>query len=462
MMLAMCLSYPAQAQFNRLVGGIKKKVSSSAQSAAATASGKTYFVSPAGSPRGDGSQAKPLKDIQRAITLAQNGDVIRVAEGDYLGTLDQGFIEIQNKYISVIGGYSPDFSEHNPAKYRTTIRPGAAQAGTCGSKGTIHILAKGNPQATVVIDGFVLDRGQINVYCKPIPENPVTSTPNANFETGRIVFPGESPSAVMGTFTVKEPLIRGEIEGNIIIRNCVFLNSGNYAIMAAIRPVGKMEVYNNIFVANVFAACQVTGNSISQDKCSLDFHHNTVLFSWCRTKVMEDMGYGLRFMTGINTRAYNNIFGCSNLGALDRGYVDSNKAIEEKRETSAFNNYFFMNKSDIVLPSGGGKWLMVAAERFEEVMQLKEYEGNKQLPASETAFVEAINQDYLGAFTTISCKNTSNYDPNSAANFVNRAFGMNQQGSETVRPSMYGNRYPYEDAFKLWGKVKGYGAQIPE
>ena len=36
---------------------------------------------------------------------------------------------------------------------------------------------------------------------------------------------------------------------------------------------------------------------------------------------------------------------------------------------------------------------------------------------------------------------------------------MNMQGTETVRVSMYANRYPYEKAFDLFGAVKDYGAQ---
>ena len=36
------------------------------------------------------------------------------------------------------------------------------------------------------------------------------------------------------------------------------------------------------------------------------------------------------------------------------------------------------------------------------------------------------------------------------------------QGTETVRVSMYGNRYPFEKAFELFGAIQGYGAQIPK
>ncbi len=472
--MAISVSAPVNGQISKRLGGLAKgtasattKSNSSNNSSASTAesnnsAGKTLYVcAQNGSNRNSGEKEKPIKDLQKAINVSENGDKILVSQGNYLGTLDQGFIEIKDKYISIYGGYSDDFSERDPIKYVTSIRPPAGIAGNCNNKGTLHMYISGNPQGTVVIDGLVIDRGLINKYCAPNPNNAVTSTPNDQFETGRIINPGESPGVPMvGEFTIQEPLMRGDIEGNLIVRNCVFANGGNYAIMMNLKR-GHFDIYNNIFVANRFAACQVRGNSVRQDECTIDFHNNTVLFTWCRTKEMDDMGLGFRFMPGIHAKVYNNIFGGSNLSAVERTYFDSNKSIEEKRITSAMNNYFFMNKSDLLLPSGGGKWLMVPAERFEDAEQLDEYEGNKQLPKEESAFVEAINKDYLEGFATISISNTSNFDPNSAANFVNKALGLNMQGSETIRPSMYANRYPYDDLFKLWGKVKGYGAQIP-
>lgn len=425
--------------------------------------GKNFYVSMDGSNRNDGSRAKPVKDIQKAIDLAENGDVINIAEGSYLGRLEQGFIEIKNKYISLIGGWSPDFTERDPAKYITEMRPGVAQAGTCGSRGTVHIESKGQPQRTIVIDGISFDRGQINIYAVANVNDERTSTPNEGVETGRISVPNSPVNGLptVGAFTVIEPIIRFDLEGNIVIRNCIFANAGNYGIMGAIRPTGTAEVENNIFVANVMAACQIVGNGVKLDQCVVKFHHNTVLFSWCRTKQQEDMGYGYRFMTNTQSYVYNNIFGGSNYGALDRGPISSNAGEEARRITSTKNNYFFMNKGDVVIPSGGGLWIFVPAERFEDVEQLSEVENNVQLPESESAFANAINQDYLRGFTSISITNSSNFNPNSAANVINRAFGVNQQGSELTRPTMYGNRYPYEETFKLWGLVNGYGAQMP-
>ena len=116
--------------------------------------------------------------------------------------------------------------------------------------------------------------------------------------------------------------------------------------------------------------------------------------------------------------------------------------------------------ADLVLPSGGGKWLFLAASQFEDAEQLKEYEGNKEMAADEN-FIKAIDPAYLKGYMGINIKSSSSYDPNSAANQVNRLFGMNQQGTEIVRASMFANRYPYEKAFDLFGAVSGYGAQRP-
>lgn len=80
---------------------------------------KDIYVSVAkGSNRNDGSQSSPYKDIQKAVDAAPDGAVIHVAEGNYLGNLNRGFIEIK-KYISIVGGYSDDFAsrDFNPKPY---------------------------------------------------------------------------------------------------------------------------------------------------------------------------------------------------------------------------------------------------------------------------------------------------------------------------------------------------------
>ncbi len=423
---------------------------------------KTLYVSVSnGSNRNEGSQASPLKDLQKAIDEAPEGAVICVAEGNYLGYLDQGWVKV-NKYVSIVGGYSNDFSQRDPIKFRTTMRPGAEQIMTSGNQGVMDIRVVGKRNGVVLVDGIIFDRGQINLYIAPIHDDDRAAAPEG-CETGRIVNVDETPP-----LPVVEPagmksafqLISGEMEGNLTIRNCVFLNGYHFGIQMACRG-GHFDVHNNVFVANRMAACEIRGSLAQPNTSSLAFHDNTILFTWCRTKHMEDMGYGFRYMTGIDADVYNNIVGCSNYGGLDRAYVDADKAKEAKRVTSAWNNLFFGNRNgDMVLPSGGGGWTFVLAKNFEDVNQLTQYENNREMNEAEVnAISSKIDAPYLKGFIGITGTQTSEFNPNSSVNQFRNALGMNMQGTETVRVSMYGNRYPYEKVFDLFGAIEGYGAQ---
>lgn len=424
---------------------------------------KAMYVSvKSGSNRNDGSLALPIKDLQKAINVAPEGAVIYLAEGNYLGNLDQGWVKV-DKYISIVGGYSDDFSQRDPLKYRTTMRPGAEQKMTSGNQGVMDIRVVGKRDGVVLIDGIIFDRGQISAYVIPAYDNPVAAAPQG-CETGRIVVVGESPQGVPlikpEGMTSAFQLISGEAEGNITIRNCVFLNGYHFGIQMAAKG-GHFDIYNNVFVANRMAACEVRSGLALPNASKISFHNNTVLFSWCRTKAMEDMGYAFRFMTGMDADVYNNIIGCSNYGGLDRSYVDADKTKEAKRVTSAYDNLFFGNRNgDLVLPSGGGGWTYVLAKNFEDAEQLVKYQNNREMNEAEAmALSKKIDAPYLKGFIGITGSQTSSFNPNSSLNTFRAALGMNMQGTETVRVSMYGNRYPFEKVFDLFGAVNGYGAQ---
>ena len=445
---------------------------SAAQPAAASASGKTYYVNAAtGSNRNDGlTKETAIKDLQKAINIAEEGSTICVAEGNYLGTLDQGFIEVK-KYISLVGGYSSDFSERNPIKYKTWIRPDSRHLATSGAHASMDVYVTGKRNGVVLIDGFSFDKGQYNRYLLADPSNPVTATPEG-CETGRILSVDESPKEpTTDGNCLSVQLLRGNVEGQVTIRNCTFINANHYAISMGCKG-GHFNIYNNVFVANRMHACEVNGMLADQKQCSMEFHHNTVLFTWCRTKVMDGSGVAFSYRLGIDTKVYNNILGCNNFAALERISIDSNPANEAARVTSAVDNLFFMNftqepyytgNADLKLPSGGGQWLFVDASRFEDVEQLNEYKGNKEMPVEYIEkFTSAIDPAYLKGYLSLNITQSQQYDRNSGANQLNRLFGQNQQGTEIVRVSMYGNRYPYMKAFDLYGVIEGYGAQMPQ
>ena len=423
----------------------------------------TLYVSAArGSSRSDGSKASPLKDIQKAVDKAPEGAVIMVAEGNYLGNMDLGFIKI-TKYLSVVGGYSDDFSQRDPVKYKTMIQPGSAAGGTNGSFGLFDVYVKGNRNGSVLIDGFILDKGQMNKYVIPDPPNPKFKAPEG-CETSLLNPPGMqiSQPSMRGVTTVSNQLIHGDVEGNVTIRNCVFLNGSHFGIQMG-NIGGKFDIYNNVFLASRMAACEVRSMNKTPGEAVVDFHDNTVLFTWRRDWAPDrkDMGYGFRFMTGIDANVYNNIFGCSDFAALDRTYVDADKNKEAQRKTSAWNNLFFNNlEADLTMPSGGGKFARIFAKQFEDGDQLVKYEGNREMTESEVKTISrAIDAPYLKGFLSMTGTSSMEHNPNSSENVFRQAMGMNMRGTSSFSVSMYANSYPFDKAFDLFGAMKGYGAQ---
>ena len=412
--------------------------------------GKFFYVSKNGSARGDGSKDSPMKDIQKAIDAASNGDIVRIAEGNYLGTLDRGWIEIKKKYISLEGGWNLDFTERNPTKYITRMQPTKQQEGTIG-RGLLMLDVVTDKNANMVIDGIFFDLGLLLNY-SPTNSDPRNGWPEG-CETGRMLPVGQANKQIR--------LIGGNVAGNLIIRNCMFINASYMGIILG-HTGGNWEIYNNVFVSNVFASAEIFGRLNAQTgahQCKVNFHHNTVLFSWCRTKEMEDMGYGYRFKNGVDHDVHHNIFGCSNLGALDAGWSEATLPAEKRKICSAYNNYFFMNKGDLIKAgTSGGAWLYVPANRFDEVEELKEYERNAELPG-DSKFKDVIDQAYLKGFANLKIMTNSSYDPNSAANLYREAHGMNKQGVSTTRVSMFANRYNFDKAVLFFGAENGYGAQ---
>ena len=411
-----------------------------------------YVTIDRGSARGTGTKDSPLKDIQRAIDLAPNGGVVCVAEGNYLGNLDRGWIEIKGKYVSIIGGFNADFTDRDPQKYVTRIQPTVQQRGTIGM-GLLMLECISDMSASMVIDGISFDLGNYLEYCPADPTDPRWGCPEG-CKTGRVKPISEPPNTAIRS-------IGGNFSGNLTIRNCMFLNSSFYGILL-MHKGGNWEIYNNVFVSNIYASCEVNGalnQTTNAHKCTVDFHHNTVLFSWCATKEMEDMSYGYRMRNGVDHDVHHNIFGCSNLSAIDNGWDDSTLPADKRKITSAWDNLFFMNKGDITIPgTSGGQWLFVPAKRFDEVMSLVKYENNRELPSTSN-FKDLIDPAYLKGFANLKIMTTSSYDPNSAANLYREAHGLNKQGTSTTRVSMYGNRYDFDQALVFFGAEEGYGAQ---
>ena len=483
LLAAALFAMPMNAQLLRTISGVantakevsnaNQKSNTSTQSSSSNASrpsankGTVYYVSKNGAARGaDGlTPATAKKDIQAVLDIIKekkdNGAIVRVGEGNFLGYTNQGYIEISN-FITLEGGWNADFTQRDPLKYITRIQPGEEQRGTNGSKGLIQTtrdldaVQSKVPQGTLIIDGIMLDMGLENFYKPNNPKDERNGCPSAAFETGRME--DATPPQIQHQIIHSD----GWIAGNVIIRNCLIANSSYFGLQFGSR-CGEVEIYNCVIISNRYAGCRIDGGDKDGKASHVNFHHNTVAFSWCREKYMEDMGYGYEFMNKINGDVHHNIFIGNNYAAIARTRIDS-KDFEAIKTTNVYDNYFFLNAADLQLPSkGGGKWTNIKCTDIEEMVDEKTIpraENNRELPL-DAPVLKAMDKDYLEAFANLKVISESqNFDRNSASNQFRQATGQNMQGTETRRVSMFGNRYNFDKALKLFGAMPGYGAQI--
>lgn len=483
LLAAMLSAMPVSAQFGRIVGaleqlGKKKEQQQTQQTNQQTLqtnqqtnqAAKIYYVSVNGKSRGaDGLSVETAKkDIQAVLNIIkennESGSVIRVSEGNFLGAANAGYIEISS-WVTIEGGWNADFTERNPLKYITRIQPTQDQLGTNGAKGLIHIsglddvMAK-KPKGTIIIDGIMIDQGLEAYYMPNDPTDERNGCPSTAFETGRMV------DAIPPQ--VEHPGVRsmGWIAGNVIIRNCLIANCTYFGIQINTR-CGEVEIYNNVIISNRYGGVRIAGGDKNGEASHINFHHNTVAFSWCRDKYMEDMGYGYEFMTLVNADVHHNMFIGNNYAAVARTHVLSgpDAVIEAKRVTNLYDNYYYINAADLQLPSaGGGKWTNVPCTDIEDMVDekiLPRAENNLRMAENDAA-LEAFDRDYLTAVANLKVISSSqSFNRNSASNQFRAATGQNMQGSETRRVSMYGNRYNFDKALRLFGAKNGYGAQKP-
>lgn len=410
-----------------------------------------YYVSKeTGKNSNAGTKDAPFKNIERAAERVQAGDRLYVAEGNYYGVRDKGFIMIKNA-VEIYGGYSKDFSKRDILKYRTLLMPPASSNGTGRSNCLLEFAVRGNGGEKIVLDGLIFDKSDSNGY------HPTKGKPEG-VETGMLILPpGQGVNKGEKVITTEKPILGGFIDNcDFLIQNCVFNNASDFAILLG--GSGEWKILNNVFTANAMSACQIHGRKNSATAIKLEFAYNTVLFTWPRTHAFEDMGYGFRVMTKVEVNIHHNIIGLSSLSAVDRCHIDSPVAMENGRKVLMDNNRFFMNKqADVTLP-GLGTFEYVWVKDFDDLDRFDSAEGNEELN-DISALKDILNKAYLSGFLNAAYKEKTDYNPNSPANEFRRAMGMNQTMSVQTDVSMFANKYPQDDSIKLFGAINGFGAQ---
>ena len=413
-----------------------------------------YVSLSTGKKKNAGTKEAPLKNLWHALQTASDGDTIHLAEGVYQGNAKCNWFLI-DKAVSIVGGYSADFSVRDPLVHRTMFQPlneNNDKKGTGLGIFTIQFdMSKPAPKGVnMVFDGLIFDDGQAQSY------HAVKGKPEG-VETGMWLEPpakGDTPFASSKRYLVYSATAN-RAEGDITFRNCLFLNAGNIA-MNLNWYKGKVVMENNVFCNNLMVGANVYSSNPQPGAVEWEFKNNTVLFTWSRTSELSDMGFGIRTTGNVNSDVEDNVIGLSVLTGWD-----NTKGNDKTKKIKMDGNVFFLNRQSDAQVTKSPSVVKVTVDEFEDDIEdnygVESAQENESL-SDPSVFKGRLNAAYLNAFLSMKYSESATLDAGKL-NAFRQAVGLPQQGTIVSKVDMFGNRYPLEDALKLFGAVDGKGAQ---
>ena len=416
-------------------------------------SAKDVYVSLAsGKNNNAGTKEAPLKNVWKAVEKSQPGDVIHIAEGIYPGKMKCGWVQL-DKPVSLVGGYSSDFTVRDPLKHKTMFQPKNQQNDKKGSAmALLRIDFKNQKGFKMLIDGLIFDDGFASSYheTKGKPEG---------FETGmwlegpamnklRDKFPSANRYSLFATLGYGTA---GELE----ICNCTFVNGSNFGVNINWFE-GEVKMKNNVFCNNRMIGANVQSSNGQPGKVKWEFENNTVLFTWSRLNDLADMGFGVRVNSNIEAKIKNNIIGLNVLTGFD-----NTKGNGKTKKIQLDGNVFFLNRESDVQMTVSPSVAKLRVDCFEDLEGtdgIESIEDNVDL-ADPKVFAGRINAKYLDSFLSMKYSEATKLDEGKC-NGLRSVLGLPLQGTIKTTCDMYANRYPMEDALKLFGAIEGKGAQV--
>ena len=227
-----------------------------------------------------------------------------------------------------------------------------------------------------------------------------------------------------------------------IAMNCVFCN-------------------NRMIGAQVLCSAKIPEDGPNKPKAGWkpevewEFVNNTVLYTWSRLNDLADMGFGVRNNTGVKANIHHNIIGLNVLTGFD-----NTKGSTKEKFTSLDNNIFFLNRESDVQMTVSPSVVKVRVDGFEDlegVDGIESIEDNEDLK-DPAIFKDRLEPKYLNNFLTMKYSESTKLDEGKC-NGLRSMLGLPLQGTITTKCDMFCNRYPLDWALKLFGAMKGQGAQ---
>ena len=385
-----------------------------------------YYISPTGKGR-TASKEQPAKDLAALITKLQAGDIVHIATGTYKSKMGRGS-DVISVSVSIIGGYSPDFSTRDPwGKYKT-IFTGTNDYNT--GLTTARLRINGNANAKVLIDGIIIDNGPRNRY-KSEKHQVILRKANAA--------KGENPSPETPGIKI---LMRG-VGTSVTIKNCVIINTAptQGAIDVQLGKDSKAIISNNLIVNNTGEGIMAKTNwhgDTQQNYASYLIENNTILFTWKHDAIASYGGNSLMMDQSVNIIANNNVFGFSDFGGINN--------IKQCKNLVLKDNLFFGHKKYDFFDTAG----MNVSDMADYADFVKDATGN----ISELVQL-AINKDWATLYFSRKDISRASVDAsstvsNSTENVVRGILGLNKVGSSvSIDADIWLHQIQVNDAIKL-------------
>jgi len=282
-----------------------------------------YYVSSTTGKGKVASKEKPARDMGNIIRRLLPGDTVHIAEGVYLGRGKNG-ADVIPVPVSIIGGYSVDFSSRDPWGAHKTILTGDVTSKNYKVSPRLQIDLKkyayhpsgGVATPPIVIDGLIIDQGPQNRYkngektCLVRKANPKTGE-NPTPDRGALVIGVSKTKDYKGTW-------------DITVKNCVIMNSaptqGALAVSGYKGSVIRIE--NNLVINNtgtgILAGSLWHGTEEAQAP-KFTIVNNTVLFTEKYDAYVQSFsGNSFKCDSAVVATLEHNVFGFADRNGIQK------------------------------------------------------------------------------------------------------------------------------------------------
>jgi len=272
------------------------------------------------------TREEPAKDLGNITMLLKPGDTVHLAGGFYTGRGDSG-ADLIAVPVSIIGGYSPDFSARDPWGAQRTVLGGDNKSANWDAGPRLAIDCqkfKDKGAFTIVVDGIIVDNASRNRYSGP---------GQAKIERKAKPDTGEMPTSERGGIRVVAPA-SPLATCTVTVQNCVVTNCAPTQGAMSVWGYAKstLTVRNNLVV-------NVTGNGID---CLSNWHprdgkdlpvftvaDNTILYVWKYDAYGQIGGNGIQFDTDVLAKVTGNAIACADLALVNNIKKTANLTLKD-------------------------------------------------------------------------------------------------------------------------------------